>query len=138
MAVVGSCAGGGIAVFARVDEETQDDDWPREASRETKAACSGEAMPWFEVVPARPVADTLSAVRGLCRRIVRRPASRVRALLLLPAALSAMVCGIMIGTGLSGAHRPPHLSAKPPAARELILKSRMCRLGMIRFPALAC
>ncbi|HKA98483.1 MAG TPA: hypothetical protein VKD66_19635 [Streptosporangiaceae bacterium] len=100
---------------------------------------TGEAMPWFEEVPARPVADTLAAVRGLGRRIARRPASRVRALLLLPAALSAMVCGIMIGAGLSGAQRSPHVSAKPPAARELILKTgRMCRLGMIRFPALAC
>jgi hypothetical protein len=99
---------------------------------------TGEAMPWFEEVPARPVADTLAAARYLFRRIARRPASRVRALLLLPAALSAMVCGIMIGTGLSGAHRSPHLSVKPPATRELILKGRMCRLGMIRFPALAC
>jgi hypothetical protein len=42
-------------------------------------------------------------------------------------------------TGLSGAQRPAHASAKPPAARELILKtSRICRLGMIRYPALAC
>jgi len=44
----------------------------------------------------------------------------------------------MIAAGLTGAHRPS-VSAKPPAARELILKTgRMCRLGMIRFPALAC
>jgi hypothetical protein len=99
----------------------------------------GEAMPWFEAVPTRPVADALAAFRSLIRRIARRPASRVRALLLLPAALSAMVCGIMIAAGLSGAHRPAHASAKPPAARELILKtSRICRLGMIRYPALAC
>ena len=100
---------------------------------------TGEAMPWFEAVPTRPVADALAAVRSLIRRIARRPASRVRALLLLPAALSAMVCGIMIAAGLSGAQRPAHASAKPPAARELILKtSRICRLGMIRYPALAC
>jgi hypothetical protein len=99
----------------------------------------GEAMPWFEAVPTRPVADALAAFRSLIRRIARRPASRVRALLLLPAALSAMVCGIMIAAGLSGAQRPAHASAKPPAARELILKtSRICRLGMIRYPALAC
>jgi hypothetical protein len=59
--------------------------------------------------------------------------------LLLPAALSALVCGIMIAAGLSGAQRPAHASAKPPASRELILKtSRICRLGMIRYPALAC
>ena len=100
---------------------------------------TGEAMPWFEAVPTRPVADALAAFRSLIRRIARRPASRVRALLLLPAALSAMVCGIMIAAGLSGAQRPVHASAKPPAARELILKtSRICRLGMIRYPALAC
>jgi hypothetical protein len=100
---------------------------------------TGEAMPWFEAVPTRPVADALAAFRSLIRRIARRPASRVRALLLLPAALSAMVCGIMIAAGLSGAQRPAHASAKPPAARELILKtSRICRFGMIRYPALAC
>jgi hypothetical protein len=100
---------------------------------------TGEAMPWFEAVPTRPVSDALAAFRSLIRRIARRPASRVRALLLLPAALSAMVCGIMIAAGLSGAQRPAHASAKPPAARELILKtSRICRLGMIRYPALAC
>jgi hypothetical protein len=100
---------------------------------------TGEAMPWFEAVPTRPVADALAAFRSLIRRIARRPASRVRALLLLPAALSAMVCGIMIAAGLSGAQRPAHASAKPSAARELVLKtSRICRLGMIRYPALAC
>jgi hypothetical protein len=98
----------------------------------------GEKMPWFEQVPPRPVADALAAVRGTCKRIARRPASRVRALLLLPAALSALVCGIMIAAGFIGAQRPS-VSAKPPAARELILKStRNCRLAVIRFPALAC
>jgi len=98
----------------------------------------GEKMPWFEEVPARPVADALAAVGGACRRIARRPASRVRALLLLPAALTALVFGIMIAAGFTGTQRPS-VSAKPPAARELILKtSRTCRLGVIRFPALAC
>ncbi|HUL24762.1 MAG TPA: hypothetical protein VLW44_03190 [Streptosporangiaceae bacterium] len=97
----------------------------------------GEAMPWFEEVPVRPIRDGLAAVRGGFRWIARRPAARVRALLLLPAALSALLCGIMIA-GFTGAHRPS-VSAKPPAARELILKtSRMCRLSVIRFPALAC
>jgi len=94
----------------------------------------GEAMPWFEDVPVRPVRDALAAAR----RIARRPAARVRALLLIPAAVSALVCGVMIAAGLTGAHRPS-VSAKPPAARELILKTtRACRLGMIRFPAMAC
>ena len=98
----------------------------------------GEAMPWFEEVTVRPIADALAAVRGLFRRIARRPAARVKALLLLPAALCALVCGIMIAAGLTGAHRPS-VASKPPASRELILKSsRLCRLGMVRFPALSC
>jgi hypothetical protein len=98
----------------------------------------GEAMPWFEQVPARPIADGLAAVRGAVRSIARRPAARVRALLLLPAMLGAMVCGIMIAAGVHG-RAAASVSVKPPAARELILKSsKMCRLGIIRFPALAC
>jgi hypothetical protein len=98
----------------------------------------GEAMPWFEEVPVRPIADGLAAVRRLVGRIARRPAVRVRALLLLPAMLGALVCGIMIAAGVHG-RAAASVSAKPPAARELILKSsRMCRMGMIRFPALAC
>jgi hypothetical protein len=98
----------------------------------------GEAMPWIEEVPVRPVADTLAATRGAVRRIARRPAARIRALLLLPAMLGAMVCGVMIAAGVHG-RAAASVSVKPPAARELILKSsKMCRLGMIRFPALAC
>jgi hypothetical protein len=98
----------------------------------------GEAMPWFEEVPVRPIRDALAAVRGGMRRIARLPAARVRALLLIPAAVSALVCGVMIAAGLTGAHRPS-VSAKPPAGRELILKTtRVCRLGMIRFPVMAC
>ena len=98
----------------------------------------GESMPWFEQVPVRPIAVGLAAVRGAARRVARRPAARVKALLLLPAVLGAMVCGIMIAAGVHG-RAAASVYAKPPAARELILKSsKMCRLGMIRFPALAC
>lgn len=98
----------------------------------------GEAMPWFEQVPVRPIADGLAAARGAARRFARRPAARVRALLLLPAMLGALVCGIVIAAGVHG-RAAASVSVKPPAARELILKStKMCRLGVIRFPALAC
>src|SRR6059058_4141794 len=81
----------------------------------------------------------LRSLFAIFTRLIRRsPAARVRALLLIPAAVSALVCGVMIAAGLTGAHRPS-VSAKPPAARELILKTtRVCRLGMIRFPAMAC
>jgi hypothetical protein len=103
-----------------------------------------DAMPWFEVMPSRPVADRLSAAGFLFRRIVRRPAAGIRALLVRPAALivtaavSVVVCGIMIAAGFPGPQRTTP-TAKPPAARELVVKpARMCRLGMIRFPAFTC
>ena len=79
---------------------------------------TGEAMPWFEEVPVRPIRDALAAVRSGTRRIARRPAARVKALLLLPAALSALVCGIMIAAGLTGAHRPS-VASKPPSSTRL-------------------
>src|SRR5262249_31999075 len=64
----------------------------------------GEAMPLFEEVPVRPIRDALAAVRAGFRRIARRPAARARALLLIPAAVSAPACGVMIAAGLTGAH----------------------------------
>ena len=78
-----------------------------------------EAMPWFEEVPVRPVRDALATARATSRRIARRPAARVRALLLIPAAVSALVCGVMIAAGLTGAHR---FTAQP---RPLVAGLRM-------------
>ncbi len=96
-----------------------------------------EAMPWIEEVKARPVGDRLTALGAGCRRIARRPAARIRALLLLPAALTAMVCAVMIAAGFPGTQR--HVPAAKPAGRELVVKnSRLCRLGLIRIPVLAC
>jgi hypothetical protein len=98
----------------------------------------GEAMPRFEVVPPRPVADRVAAVGGFLRRITRTPGARARVLLLLPAALGAMVCAVMFAAGFLGVQRAAP-TARPPAARELVVKSsRMCRLAMIRFPAFSC
>jgi hypothetical protein len=103
-----------------------------------------DAMPWFEVVPVRPVADRLADAGAVLRRIARWPAAGIRALLvrpaalLLPAAVSVVVFGIMLAAGFPGAHRPTP-TAKPPAARELVVKpAKICRLGMIRFPAFTC
>ena len=98
----------------------------------------GETMPWFEEVPVRPIADGLAAGRGLVppgRPQARRPGQGAAA----PAG-HAERDGMRDHDRRRGsrARRGP-VSAKPPAARELILKSsKMCRLGMIRFPALAC
>jgi hypothetical protein len=99
---------------------------------------SDESMPWMEDVRPRPVADRLAWVATRCRRVTRRPATRIRALLLLPAVLSAMVCAVMIAAGFPGAQRTGP-AAKPPTGRELVVKTtRMCRLGLIRVPVLAC
>jgi hypothetical protein len=97
-----------------------------------------EAMPWIEQVAVRPVADRLAAIRSRSRR----PAARLRAMVLLPAVLTAVACTLTIAFGFPGTQR--HVpGAKAPAARELVVKSRdlvarsrLCR-AMIRMPAFA-
>jgi hypothetical protein len=99
-------------------------------------------MPWIEQVAVRPVADRLAALRGWSRRLTRRPAARMRAMVLLPAVLTALACTLTIAFGFPGSQR--HVpGAKAPAARELVVKSRdlvarsrLCR-AMTRMPALA-
>jgi hypothetical protein len=102
----------------------------------------GEKMPWFEQIRVRPVAYRISRMLFWFRGIGRRPAARVRAMLLLPAALTAMACALTIAFGFHSNQRPVN-GAKAPAGRELVLKSReivnrarMCR-GIIRFPTFA-
>jgi hypothetical protein len=100
-----------------------------------------ESMPWFEQVKVRPVIDRIVWIAGGCRRLVR-PAARMRMLLLLPAALTAMLCGLMIATGFPGSNRSAASNPKIPA-RELVVKPRLmmkpplCRLAL-RVPAFAC
>ncbi len=95
----------------------------------------GEAMPWFENVRVRPIADRFLPMRMWFGRIAGRPAKRARLVLLLPAALSAMACAALIAFGFPGTPRVTH-AAKPPAARELVVKSSgLCRLGLMRMPA---
>ena len=96
-----------------------------------------EAMPWIEQVTPRPLRDFFSGMRFRLRLLSRRPAARMRALLLLPAALTAMVCALTISFGLAGGHRHSP-GAKAPAARELVVKDRLCRLTLVRVPVLAC
>jgi hypothetical protein len=96
-----------------------------------------EAMPWIEQVTPRPLRDFIISIRFRFRLLSRRPAARMRALLLLPAALTAMVCALTISFGLTGGHRHAP-GAKAPAARELVVKDRLCRLSLVRVPVLAC
>lgn len=82
-----------------------------------------EKMPWIEQVAVRPVADRIAALTYWFRWIARRPAARVRAMVLLPAALTAVACALTIAFGFPGSQR--HVpGSKAPAARELVVKSR--------------
>jgi hypothetical protein len=58
----------------------------------------------------------------------------LRAVLLFPAALVAMLCALLIGAGSPGA--PRCLPALKTPAAELIVKARQCRIGMMRVPVL--
>jgi hypothetical protein len=93
----------------------------------------GEAMPWFENVRVRPIADRFLPMRMRFRRVAGRPTKRARLILLLPAALSAMACAVLIAFGFPSTPRISH-AGRPPA-RELVVKSsRVCRLGLMRLP----
>ncbi len=97
-----------------------------------------EAMPWAEQIRPRPVADRLLPLRIFFRRTWRQPAARARALLVLPAALTAMMCALVIAAGFPTPHRGT-ASTKPGMARELVVgKSRVCRLPQFRGALLAC
>jgi hypothetical protein len=95
-----------------------------------------EAMPWLEQIKPRPIRDRLTPVMTIARRVSRRPAARARTLLLLPAALVAMLCALAVAVGITG-HRST-LGAKSPAARELIVKPKICRLPLAPGPVFAC
>ena len=105
-----------------------------------------EKMPWIEQIAIRPVAYRLGALAYWFRWIARRPAARVRAMVLLPAALAAVAFALTIAFGFPGSQR--HVpGSKAPAARELVVKSRdlmakarLCRprIRIPAFPAFAC
>jgi hypothetical protein len=96
-----------------------------------------EAMPWFEQIRVRPLRDRLARTAGWLRRFARCPAARVRALVVVPAALAAMACALTIAFGFSGGQRPSS-GSRVHASRQLVVRHRVCRMGLIRIPALAC
>jgi hypothetical protein len=111
-----------------------------------------ENMPWIEQLRARPVADRMARIGGSFRWLARPPVARMRGMLLLPAALTAMACALTIAFGFPGSQRPVP-GAKMPAARELVVRSRelagksrelagrsrLCRsISLVRTPAFAC
>ncbi|HEV2376380.1 MAG TPA: hypothetical protein VGS19_29945 [Streptosporangiaceae bacterium] len=88
-----------------------------------------ESMPWFEQLKPRLMMDRLAVVGTRLGLMSRKPAARVRALVVLPAALTAMVCALTISFGLTGGHRPAPW-AKMPTARTLIVKPRLCAMNL--------
>ena|SRR5215510_10997719 len=97
-----------------------------------------EAMPWIEQLKARPVGDRLGRLGAWFRRLTRGPAARVRALILLPAALVAMACALTIAFAFPGGTRAAQ-GAKANTARELVVKHKTCHLvGLVRIPVLSC
>ncbi len=93
-----------------------------------------EAMPWIEQLKVRPVLDRLAQFAAWFRWLAKR---RVRAIVLFPAALTAMACALTIAFGFPGGHRQPP-GSRTAVSRELVVKPRICRLGLIRVPSLAC
>jgi hypothetical protein len=95
-----------------------------------------EEMPRLEELRARliRVRTWISWRTAPVRRRAGQPSQRLRAILLFPAALVAMLCALLIGAGSPGGQRcGPAL--KTPAT-ELIVKARQCKLGMMRMPVL--
>lgn len=95
-----------------------------------------EAMPWSEQVKARRVRYYLTRFPASFRRFVRRPVTRAAALFVIPTA-ALMAMALTIAFGYSGNQRPAH-GTRTPVARQFTAKHRLCRLGLMRVPALAC
>jgi len=96
-----------------------------------------EAMPWFEQLRVRPVIDLLARFGHWCRTLARRPAARVRPLVVLPAALTAMACALTLAFGFAGSQKSAH-GGNAPVAKQLVVKHRLCRITLARIPVLAC
>jgi hypothetical protein len=96
-----------------------------------------DTMPRFEQLTVRPAIDVLTRLAAWSRRLGRRPAARVRALVVLPAALTAMACALTLAFGFAGSQKSV-TGANKPVARELVVKHRLCRLTLVRVPVLTC
>src|SRR5215470_1466643 len=66
-----------------------------------------EMMPRLETLTVRPVIDLFSRLAFWFRQLMRRPAARVRALVLLPAALTAMACALTLAFSFNNSQRTP-------------------------------
>lgn len=96
-----------------------------------------EAMPWFEQLTVRPIMGVFARLATWYRRLSRRPAARMRAIVLLPAALTAMACALTLALGFSGNQKSAPRTTTP-IARHLVVKHGLCRLTLARVPVLSC
>lgn len=96
-----------------------------------------EAMPRLEQLTVRPVLDLFAHIAAWFRRLARRRGARARAMVLFPAAVTAVACALTLAFGLAGSHRPSP-GANKSIGRELIVKHRQCRITLARVPVLSC
>jgi hypothetical protein len=96
-----------------------------------------EAMPRFEQLTVKPILNLIAWLRFGFRRLTRGPAARVRAMVLLPAALTAMACALTLAFGFSGNQRSTP-GASTTSTSQSVAKHRLCRLGLVRVPVLSC
>lgn len=102
-----------------------------------------ETMPWTETIKARPLVDwlgwalsTTACLAGRARRMATRPAARIQALLLLPAAMIAVACAVTVAAASPGGQRS--VPGKQPVGNELVVKGRACRPSLLRAPVFVC
>lgn len=107
-----------VALFAIFTRLTRDEELPRIEEIRARLTRIGGVI----VRRAEPV-----------RRHTPRIPSRVKAILLFPAALAALACALLIGNSGPAAHRCA-TTVRAPAA-ELIVRARQCRLTLARTPS---
>jgi hypothetical protein len=96
-----------------------------------------EAMPLLEQLTVRPIMDLFARIAGWFRRFARRRGMRARAMVLFPAAVTAVACVLTLAFAFAG-HQRPSPGANRGIGRELIVKHRLCRVTLARVPVLAC
>ena len=143
---------GQLRVLERIEGKLSESD-PRLVSLFTifTRLTRAEKMPWIEQVRPRRVAYRIARMGRWFRRRGRRHATRVGGMLLLPAALTAAACAVIVAFGFPNGPRGGGLhSARAPAARSLVVKrslvvnksagfigrTRMCCVA--RMPVFAC
>jgi hypothetical protein len=98
-----------------------------------------DAMPWIEQLTVRPIIDLFSRLAFWFHQLSRRPAARIRALVLLPAALTAMACALTLAFSFSGNQRTPQGTSTTSSSQTIAKQHRLlCKRTLVRVPVLSC